>query len=119
MSKKEKIQTVEQYIAQVPPDVRETLEEIRRLVKQLVPGAVETISYQLPALRLDKTFFYYAAFKHHIGVYPPVTGDEALQRDLAPYRNEKGNLRFPLSEPIPFDLIGRVAVALAQERGQN
>ena len=60
-------------------------------------------------------FFYFAAFKKHIGIYPPVTQDAQLIQELAPYRGEKGNLSFPLGEPLPIDLIGRVAVALSRE----
>ena len=53
--------------------------------------------------------------KKHIGIYPPVTQDAALVKELSPYRGEKGNLSFPLDQPLPIDLIGRVAVALHQE----
>ncbi len=81
----------------------------------VVPEAVETISYQMPAFRLKRIFFYFAAFKKHIGVYPPVSGDDDLMQALLPYRNDKGNLKFPLDQPMPYDLIGRVAEALARQ----
>jgi uncharacterized protein YdhG (YjbR/CyaY superfamily) len=64
---------------------------------------------------VKKTFLYCAAFKSHIGIFPPVTGNAALQRALEPYSNKKGNLRFPLDELIPFALFGRVAKALAKQ----
>ena len=51
---------------------------------------------------------HFAAFKNHIGLYPPVSGDAELQQALAPYAGEKGNLRFPLDQPIPFGLIERI-----------
>jgi uncharacterized protein YdhG (YjbR/CyaY superfamily) len=51
---------------------------------------------------------YFAAFKKHIGLYPPVRGDQKLMRDAAPYAGEKGNLQFPLGQRIPFGLIRRV-----------
>jgi uncharacterized protein YdhG (YjbR/CyaY superfamily) len=69
----------------------------------------------MPAYRSGKVFFCFAAFKNHIGIYPPVHKDAALIRELAEYRNEKGNLSFPLTRPMPYELIGRVAVALATE----
>lgn len=50
-----------------------------------------------------------AAFRNHIGLYPPVTGDARLGKAIAPYAGEKGNLRFPLDKPIPYDLIARIA----------
>lgn len=108
---------IDAYLASVPEAVRPALEEIRRRVAAAVPDAVETISYQLPAFRRGKVFFYFAAFQKHIGVYPPLRRDAALIAELAPYRGEKGNLSFPLSAPIPFELIERVAVALAAEWG--
>ena len=80
-----------------------------------MPDASRCISYKMPAFKQERVFFYFAAFKNHIGVYPPVTKDAALIKELAPYRGEKGNLSFPLGEPLPFELIGRVALALARE----
>ena len=111
--------TIDDYLASLPRDSRTIIEEIRRIVKDRDPAAVETFSYQLPAFNLDKVFIYFAAFRKHIGIYPPVKGDPALQKELLPYRGEKNNLKFPLDEPIPYDLIGRVAVALSRERAER
>ncbi|HEY7899189.1 MAG TPA: DUF1801 domain-containing protein [Gemmatimonadaceae bacterium] len=108
--------TIDNYLASLPQDSRKIIEEIRRIVKDRVPAAVETISYDLPAFKLDKVFIYFAAFKKHIGIYPPVKGDAALQKELLPYRGEKNNLKFPLDKPIPYELIGRVAATLSRER---
>jgi uncharacterized protein YdhG (YjbR/CyaY superfamily) len=116
MSKTPKITSVDDYVALAFPGVRGILEQIRRVVRATVPTATETISYQMPAFKLEKVFFSFAAFKNHIGIFPPVKGDRKLQTELRPYRGEKGNLKFPLSEPIPYELIGRVASALARER---
>jgi len=107
---------IDSYLSSLPHDSRLIVEEIRRIVKARVPAATETISYQLPAFKLDVVFFYFAAFKRHIGIYPPVKGDSELREALLPYRGDKGNLKFPLNEPMPYDLIGRVAVALSRER---
>ncbi len=117
MSERPRFATVDEYLAAVPPAVRPILEEIRALVKRTVPDAQETISYQMPAFRRKRVFFFYAAFKNHIGIYPPLSGDEALLQELLPYRGEKGNLKFPLDQPIPYGLIARVAAALAQQAG--
>jgi uncharacterized protein YdhG (YjbR/CyaY superfamily) len=115
MGAQTKFANIDSYIESVPREAREILEEIRRVVKAKVPASVETISYQMPAFKLDRVFFYFAAFKKHVGVYPPVKGDKNLQKALAPYRGEKGNLKFPLNQPMPYKLIGRVAVALSRE----
>jgi uncharacterized protein YdhG (YjbR/CyaY superfamily) len=115
MKERSKITDIDAYIASASPDVRDILERIRQVVRGAVPEATETISYQIPAFKLDRVFFYFAAFKKHIGVYPPVRGDPELQNGLLPYRGDKGNLKFPLREPIPYELIGCVASALARE----
>ena len=106
----------EAYFATVPPEVRLLLEAIQSEVERVVPDAQRCISYQMPAYRIGekkgRVFFYFAAFKKHIGVYPPVH-DPALLAELAPYRGPKDNLIFPLKDDLPIALIGRVAQALA------
>jgi uncharacterized protein YdhG (YjbR/CyaY superfamily) len=119
MSDQPRSSDVDAYIAAAPAAVRPVLEEIREVVRAAVPDAVEVISYRMPAFRLERIFFYYAAFKSHIGIYPPVQGDENLMTELQPFRNEKGNLRFPLNRPIPYVLIDRIASVLAHERGRK
>jgi uncharacterized protein YdhG (YjbR/CyaY superfamily) len=105
----------EEYIASAPLNVRPRLEAIQRIVEVQVPTAARCVSYNMPAFKATRVFFYFAAFKKHIGIYPPVTQDAALIAELAPYRGEKGNLSFPLSDPLPIELIGRVAAALHAE----
>ena len=58
---------------------------------------------------------YYAAFKGHIGLYPPVSGDARLLKAVAPYAGPKGNLRFPYDKPIPYDLIARITRLRARQ----
>jgi uncharacterized protein YdhG (YjbR/CyaY superfamily) len=103
------------YFASVPAGVLPLLESVQARVESLLPQAQRCVSYQMPAYRDRRVFFYFAAFKKHIGVYPPVTRDAALIDELAPYRGPKGNLVFPLNRPLPVELIGRVAVALHRE----
>ena len=108
-------ETHEAHFASMAPGVRERLERIQQEVERRVPGAQRCISYKMPAYRQRRVFFYFAAFKKHIGVYPPVTDDVALMEDSARFRGPKGNLSFPLNEALPLDLIGRVAEALSRE----
>ncbi|MGH8239237.1 MAG: iron chaperone, partial [Steroidobacteraceae bacterium] len=79
-----------------------------------IPKAQEKISYRIPAFALDGDVIYFAAFKKHIGVYPPVR-DAKLKKEVARYAGLKGNLQFPLAEPIPYPLIGRIAKTRAKE----
>ena len=55
----------------------------------------------MPAFEQGRIIVYFAAFKTHIGMFPPVRGDSKLERALAPYDGPKGNLKFPLDRPIP------------------
>lgn len=110
---------VDDYILAFPPDVQAVLHLVRQTVRRAAPDAQEIISYRMPALRLNGVLVYYAAFKGHIGFYPPIKGDAALERDAARYAGEKGNLRFPLKEPMPCELIQRLtALRAAQDRAK-
>jgi uncharacterized protein YdhG (YjbR/CyaY superfamily) len=100
--------SVDAYIAAFPPGVRKVLREVRAAVRAAAPDASETISYGIPTFRMHGPVAYFAAFKHHIGFYPPVRGDAKLEQAVARYANDKGNLRFPLDEPMPLALIARV-----------
>src|SRR5262245_11614082 len=103
--------TIDEYIVTFPPKVQAILKKIRLAVKKTAPKAEEKISYRMPAFFQNGVLIYFAAFKNHIGVFPPVTGDATLMKQLAPYRGPKGNLKFPLGEPIPYNLISRIAKA--------
>ena len=85
-------------------------------MRSAAPDAREVISYRMPALKQNGVLVYFAAFKNHIGLYPPVRGDADIAKAVAPYAGEKGNLRFSFDEPIPYDLIERVtALRLKQD----
>lgn len=107
--------SIDHYIAAAPADVQPILQRIREDARAAVPQATECISYRMPALRGPKVFFYFAAFKKHIGIFPPVKGSATLQKRLARYRGPKGNLQFPLDEPMPYALIAQVARTLARD----
>ena len=108
--------TVDEYIAAFPPEVRRILQRVRRVARAAAPEAREVISYRMPALKQNGVLVYFAAFKNHIGLYPPIRGDADIAKAIAPYAGEKGNLRFPFDEPIPYDLIARItALRLKQD----
>ena len=118
MTTKSTVQSIDAYIAAQPPNVAAILEKIRRIVREAAPEAVERVSYRMPAFSLDSgMLIYFAGFKEHIGMYPPLRGEAKLDAALAPYRGEKGNLKFPLDRPMPYALIARVVKArLKQQR---
>jgi len=99
---------IDEYIAGFAPEVRVTLQSIRMRISDAAPDAQEMISYRIPAFTLNGVLVYFAAFKRHIGFFPPVKGDARLEKAVARYAGEKGNLRFPLDQPIPYALIERI-----------
>ena len=99
--------SVDAYISSLPAEVRPILESIRTTVRNAAPGAEERISYGMPAYFLGGVLVYFAAFKQHIGFYPPLR-NETLKARSARYAGAKGNLRFPLSQPIPLGLIRKI-----------
>lgn len=112
--------TVDEYIAGFPKNVQTVLRKVRRTVRSAAPQATEIISYRMPALRQHGVLIYYAAFQHHIGFYPPIRGNAALERAVARFAGPKGNLRFSLTEPIPYDLIRRLTEhRAAQDRARH
>jgi len=102
--------SIDEYIAASPSDVQPSLKKIRMTISAAALGAQEVISYRMPAFRLHGILVYFAAFKAHIGLYPPVSGDASLKKALFLYEGPKGNLKFPLDQPIPYALIKRVVL---------
>jgi uncharacterized protein YdhG (YjbR/CyaY superfamily) len=99
---------VDEYICGFEPEVRAVLERIRATIRRAAPAAEEIISYQMPAFTQGGVLVYYAAFRNHVGLYPPVRGDAALEKAVSRYAGPKGNLKFPLDEPVPYPLIARI-----------
>jgi len=99
---------IDGYIAQFPADVQAILAKVRATIRHAAPDAKEKISYQMPAFKQHGILVYFAAWKKHIGMYPPISGNKTLAKAIARYAGPKGNLQFPLDEPMPFDLIERI-----------
>ena len=96
------------YIAAFPKDVQARLKQVRRTIRAAAPKATEVISYNIPAFKQHGMLVYFAGFKGHVGLYPPVRGNAALQKAVTKYAGPKGNLRFPHGEPLPLALIARI-----------
>ena len=99
---------INSYIATFPRDVQAMLLKVRRTIRAAAPKATEVISYKIPAFKQHGMLVYFAGFKRHVGLYPPVRDNAALQKAAAKYAGPKGNLRFPYDEPLPLVLITRI-----------
>jgi len=108
--------TVDDYISAFPAEIQRVLQDIRETIRRAAPTARERISYRMPTFALHRDIIHFGAFRGHIGLYPPVREQELQSRAL-PYRGEKGNLRFPLDQPIPHDLIADIVKARVEKAG--
>ena len=106
---------IDEYIAGFPPEVQAILEKIRVTIRKAAPAAEETIKYQMPTFTYKGNLVYFAAFKNHIGFFPPVTGNEKLKHELSVYEGPKGSLKFPLDKPIPYDLVSKIVKIRVKE----
>ena len=113
--------TVDAYIAAQPPTARPALKEVRRTLRNALPGAVERISYQIPSYFLPGgAALYFAAWKSHYAVYPASDAllaafEDELARIAPPYGVRARTIRFPLAGPVPVRLIARLAKFRAEE----
>jgi uncharacterized protein YdhG (YjbR/CyaY superfamily) len=112
-------QTIAEYIAGYPPEVQKILKKVRLTIKQAAPDATEAIKYQIPTYVLNGNLVSFAAYKEHIGVYPVPAGSQKFQKAIAVYRAAKSTLKFPLDEPVPYDLIGQLVKYLVKERAAS
>ena len=111
--------TINEYIAGFPHEVQEILEKMRMTIKKAAPDAEETIKYRMPTFTLKGNLVHFAAFQKHIGLYPAPTGIEQFKRELSVYEGGKGSVRFPLDEPIPFDLISKIVKFRVRENSDR
>ncbi len=108
MAKSQQPTDIDGYISQFPADVQAVLRDVRATIRRAAPDAEETISYRMPAFRQHGVLVYFAAWKTHVGLYPPISGDKGVEKAVARYAGPKGNLQFPLTEPMPLALIERI-----------
>ena len=104
------VNSVEEYIASLPEDVRPFLQSIRETIRTALPEATEKISWQMPTFWHGNNIIHFAAFKKHIGLYPGPVAIENFADQLTDYKTSKGALQLPYSKPLPLELISRIAI---------
>jgi uncharacterized protein YdhG (YjbR/CyaY superfamily) len=107
-TRKKPVNTIDEYIAQFPGEIRDILQQLRQTIKEEAPHAEETISYRMPAFRLKGNLVYFAAFRDHISFFPTSSTIVAFREELSGYKTSKGTIRFPYDKPIPFDLVRKI-----------
>ena len=121
------IKTIDEFISQYPPEVQTILQKIRALIQKSAPGAEEAMAYGIPTFKLNsKNLVHFSAFKEHIGFYPTPAGIEKFRKELSAYEGAKGSVKFPLTKPVPYALIGRITqfrvnevMGQAKEKGKK
>jgi uncharacterized protein YdhG (YjbR/CyaY superfamily) len=113
--------SIEAYISQYPADTQKILEQMRATIRKVAPAAEEAISYGIPSFRLNGTYLiYFAAYAKHVGVYPVPRALEQIDKKFARYQTSgKGTIQFPLNEPMPWNLIGRLVKRMLAENTQR
>ncbi len=111
--------TVEAYIAGFPPEVQAILTRLRETIRSAAPDAEERIAYAMPSYYLNGPLVYFAAFKKHVGFYAAGASMDAFKDEVAPYKQSKGTIQFPLNQPIPYDLIARMTEYRAAQNRQK
>lgn len=100
--------TIDEYITMFPEDVKETLELVRKTIREAAPDAQERISWQMPTFYLNENLVHFAAHKSHIGFYPGESGIAEFSDRFGEYKSSKGAIQFPLSKPMPLQLIREI-----------
>lgn len=104
-----KITTADEYLSQFTGETRSRLDTMRELIHEEAPDAIESFSYGLVGYKLNgKPLVYFGGFTRHIGFYATPNGHAVFAKDFAKYKQGKGSVQFPLNQPLPVDLIGRV-----------
>lgn len=116
---KRDFRSIDEYIATFPEDIQVRLQAIRAAIHAAAPDAMERISYQMPTFALHGNLVHFAVLKNHIGFYPTPSGIDAFKEETTRYKSTKGALQFPLDQPLPLELIGKIVqFRLAENRSK-
>lgn len=105
--------TIDEYIAHQPTAVQTILHELRSIILEAAPDAIEQLNYKIPSYTLvpegkrDQQIMM-AAYAKFVGFYPFPTTMKAFADELKEYKQGKGSVQFPLNRPLPKDLIIRM-----------
>ena len=114
-----KFKSVDDYILSFPPGTQILLQQMREAIKKAAPAAEETISYNMPAFKHNGMLVWYAGYKNHIGFYPKPSGLEAFKKELSKYKSSKGAVQFPVDEPLPLALVGKIVKFRVKENSKK
>ncbi len=109
------IKTIDEYITNARPEVQGVLQKLRGVIHEAAPEATEKISWGMPTFYQYGNLVHFAAFKHHIGLYPGLEAMTAFENESAKYKGTKGSLHLPIQEPLPYELVTRIVKYRVEE----
>jgi uncharacterized protein YdhG (YjbR/CyaY superfamily) len=116
---KERPTTVEEYIQAAAPEARSHLREMYRILKRVAPEGTEAIKWGVPVFWQGRVLFGFAAYKAHLSFGPGEDAIAHFARELAGYKTGKGTMQIPYDQPIPQDLVRRIAAYCLAGVGDN
>jgi uncharacterized protein YdhG (YjbR/CyaY superfamily) len=111
--------TVSEYIEAAPEQARDKLHEIRAILKTVAPTATEKIKWGTPVLEEGRILFSYSAFKSHLNFMPTRSSLEPFQEELAGYETGKDTIQLPYDQPLPRELIEKIAAYRVKEVAED
>jgi uncharacterized protein YdhG (YjbR/CyaY superfamily) len=109
--------SVDDYLDGLPAEARSIVNRVLDAIREALPGAEERVRYGMPAVMLEGRYaIHVAGWKRHVGIYPVPPLPEPLEGEIAPYRAAKDAVHFRYADPLPYDLIRRLATELHRQR---
>lgn len=101
--------SVQEHLETLSPDVRDAVERLRSQLLDLLPDAVETISYGLPTLKVGgRSIIHFAGFKNHCSLFPGGAVVHLYADELTGFKTSKGTIQFTPDHPLPDALIEKI-----------
>lgn len=114
-SKQARPKNITEYIDAAPKAAQRKLREMRACIRKSAPGATESLKWAMPAFSYRRILVTFAAFQHHIGLYPTPSAVAAYAKELSEYKMATGSIQFPLEKPLPLPLIRKIVAFRVRE----
>jgi uncharacterized protein YdhG (YjbR/CyaY superfamily) len=106
------------HLATLPRPQRDTLTALLEMLREVLPDAVECLSYKMPCLKVGGVAVAgFDGFKVHCSYFPHsgnVVGQVGEIPDWCTV-SSKGTLQFPVDRPLPRELVKRLVQARLDE----
>jgi uncharacterized protein YdhG (YjbR/CyaY superfamily) len=111
--------TIAEYIRAAPREGQPHLRRLYAILKRVAPSAEATIKWGIPFFVEPRFLFAFSAFKAHLNFAPMAAALKPFREELKKHRTTKNYLQVPYDEPLPEDLLRKIAahcVRVVRER---